>query len=234
MGFSFSVTSVVAFEDDNTTETGWRGLLCGLWSSTMQSSLSGCSRRWAQMRESCWLKLQWRASPRFLLFQHLSVSLLHSHLSSVIIRYLQWSPWTITLLLKEIVGKVFVTKDIDFLVGIGCEDGKYFCCELEQDGWQREGGFVFFVGMKYPPGTPETAPWTNDGPAASVSGTPATATPLTTQVGPQRSAFIGSCKYQIWEAIRASSAAPYYLDDFSSGKSFSVSITRFSVNPKTL
>lgn len=93
---------------------------------------------------------------------------------------------------------------------------------------------MFFVGMKYPPGTPETAPWTNDGPAASISGTPATATPLTTQVGPRRSAFIGSCKYQIWEAIRASSAAPYYLDDFSSGKSFSVSITRFSVNPKTL
>jgi hypothetical protein len=91
-----------------------------------------------------------------------------------------------------------------------------------------------FRNYQYPPGTPETAPWTNDGPAASVSGTPATATPLTTQVGPHRSAFIGSCKYQIWEAIRASSAAPYYLDDFSSGKSFSVSITRFSVNPKTL
>ncbi|XP_024394241.1 phospholipase A I isoform X2 [Physcomitrium patens] len=72
-----------------------------------------------------------------------------------------------------------------------------------------------FRNYQYPPGTPETAPSTNDGPAASVSGTPATATPLTTQVGPRRSAFIGSCKHRIWEAIRASSAAPYYLDDFS-------------------
>ncbi|KAG6754544.1 hypothetical protein POTOM_040331 [Populus tomentosa] len=28
-------------------------------------------------------------------------------------------------------------------------------------------------------------------------------------------AFIGSCKHHVWQAIRASSAAPYYLDDFS-------------------
>lgn len=33
----------------------------------------------------------------------------------------------------------------------------------------------------------------------------------------RRGAFIGSCKHHIWEAIRASSAAPYYLDDFSDG-----------------
>lgn len=37
------------------------------------------------------------------------------------------------------------------------------------------------------------------------------------QVGYKRSAFIGSCKHHIWQAIRASSAAPYYLDDFSDG-----------------
>jgi len=35
------------------------------------------------------------------------------------------------------------------------------------------------------------------------------------QIGIRRNAFIGSCKHRIWEAIRASSAAPYYLDDFS-------------------
>ncbi|PQQ16021.1 phospholipase A I isoform X2 [Prunus yedoensis var. nudiflora] len=35
------------------------------------------------------------------------------------------------------------------------------------------------------------------------------------ELGYRRSAFIGSCKHQIWQAIRASSAAPYYLDDFS-------------------
>lgn len=37
------------------------------------------------------------------------------------------------------------------------------------------------------------------------------------QIGIRRNAFIGSCKHRIWEAIRASSAAPYYLDDFSLG-----------------
>lgn len=40
---------------------------------------------------------------------------------------------------------------------------------------------------------------------------------LGTELGYKRSAFIGSCKHQIWQAIRASSAAPYYLDDFSDG-----------------
>lgn len=37
------------------------------------------------------------------------------------------------------------------------------------------------------------------------------------QVGYKRSAFMGSCKHQVWQAIRASSAAPYYLDDYSDG-----------------
>jgi hypothetical protein len=39
-------------------------------------------------------------------------------------------------------------------------------------------------------------------------------------VGMKRGAFMGSCKHQVWQAIRASSAAPYYLDDFSDGKYF--------------
>jgi hypothetical protein len=34
----------------------------------------------------------------------------------------------------------------------------------------------------------------------------------------RRGACIGSCKHKVWEAVRASSAAPYYLDDFSDGK----------------
>lgn len=31
-------------------------------------------------------------------------------------------------------------------------------------------------------------------------------------------AFPGTCKMHLWQAIRASSAAPYYLDDFSAGE----------------
>lgn len=52
--------------------------------------------------------------------------------------------------------------------------------------------------------------------AISVLGSPITSA----QVGYKRSAFIGSCKHQVWQAIRASSAAPYYLDDYSDGISF--------------
>lgn len=37
------------------------------------------------------------------------------------------------------------------------------------------------------------------------------------QVGARRAASMGSCKHHIWQAIRASSAAPYYLDDYSDG-----------------
>lgn len=37
------------------------------------------------------------------------------------------------------------------------------------------------------------------------------------EVGYEHIAFIGSCKHMVWQAIRASSAAPYYLDDFSDG-----------------
>ena len=38
------------------------------------------------------------------------------------------------------------------------------------------------------------------------------------EIGYKHNAFIGSCKHMVWQAIRASSAAPYYLDDFSDGK----------------
>lgn len=67
--------------------------------------------------------------------------------------------------------------------------------------------------MQYPAGTPEISSavsenLTNGGQGAATTGA---------QVGYKRNAFIGSCKHHIWQAIRASSAAPYYLDDFSDG-----------------
>lgn len=87
-------------------------------------------------------------------------------------------------------------------------------CQLE--------GFFFSVAdcvifcsheYQYPPGTPEissafTENLTTGGQGAATTGA---------QVGYKRHAFIGSCKHHIWQAIRASSAAPYYLDDFSDG-----------------
>lgn len=70
--------------------------------------------------------------------------------------------------------------------------------------------------MQYPAGTPEVAlVATSDG-----SGINVLASPIGEQVGYKRSAFIGSCKHQVWKAIRASSAAPYYLDDFSDGTDY--------------
>nr|GMD86050.1 phospholipase A I [Ipomoea batatas] len=62
-----------------------------------------------------------------------------------------------------------------------------------------------FRNYQYPPGTPETA---IGGVGAATTGA---------QVGFKRNTFIGSCKHHVWQAIRASSAAPYYLDDFSDG-----------------
>ncbi|XP_058093456.1 phospholipase A I isoform X2 [Magnolia sinica] len=61
-----------------------------------------------------------------------------------------------------------------------------------------------FRNYQYPSGTPEMPLGTGD--ALMISGVGATA---------RRGAFIGSCKHHIWQAIRASSAAPYYLDDYS-------------------
>ncbi|XAR65626.1 Phospholipase A(1) [Bertholletia excelsa] len=68
-----------------------------------------------------------------------------------------------------------------------------------------------FRNYQYPAGTPEISFTISEGSATIGPGTNNTSL----QVGYKRSAFIGSCKHQIWKAIRASSAAPYYLDDFS-------------------
>ncbi|CAA6658248.1 unnamed protein product [Spirodela intermedia] len=64
-----------------------------------------------------------------------------------------------------------------------------------------------FRNYQYPVGTPEVPHGLYE------IGTAGSA--VTGGAGSRRSAFFGSCKHRIWEAIRASSAAPYYLDDFS-------------------
>lgn len=73
--------------------------------------------------------------------------------------------------------------------------------------------------MQYPVGTPEVPFTISENSGITALGSPTTGA----QVGYKRSAFIGSCKHHIWQAIRASSAAPYYLDDFSVGIPFCLS-----------
>ncbi|KAG6573199.1 Phospholipase A I, partial [Cucurbita argyrosperma subsp. sororia] len=68
-----------------------------------------------------------------------------------------------------------------------------------------------FRNYQYPAGTPEVSLAISDSSGITVFGSPL----ASAQDGYKRSAFIGSCKHQVWKAIRASSAAPYYLDDFS-------------------
>ncbi|MBA0787077.1 hypothetical protein Gotri_027065, partial [Gossypium trilobum] len=63
-----------------------------------------------------------------------------------------------------------------------------------------------FRNYQYPVGTPEVPLAILEGSVTTVQGA---------QFGYKRNAFIGSCKHHVWKAIRASSAAPYYLDDFS-------------------
>jgi hypothetical protein len=70
------------------------------------------------------------------------------------------------------------------------------------------------VIFQYPPGTLEISPGMAESPCIGAVGTAVSGAP----VGIKRGAFMGSCKHQLWEAIRASSAAPYYLDDYSDGK----------------
>lgn len=68
-----------------------------------------------------------------------------------------------------------------------------------------------FRNYQYPPGTLEVSPGMAESPCIGAVGTAVSGAP----VGIKRGAFMGSCKHHVWEAIRASSAAPYYLDDYS-------------------
>ncbi|KAL6546732.1 Phospholipase A I [Orobanche minor] len=70
-----------------------------------------------------------------------------------------------------------------------------------------------FRNYQYPAGTPEISSAVSENLTTGGQGAATTGA----QVGYKRNAFIGSCKHEIWQAIRASSAAPYYLDDFSDG-----------------
>ncbi|KAL3627536.1 Phospholipase A I [Castilleja foliolosa] len=70
-----------------------------------------------------------------------------------------------------------------------------------------------FRNYQYPAGTLEISSAVSENLTTGGQGVVTTGA----QVGYKRNAFIGSCKHQIWQAIRASSAAPYYLDDFSDG-----------------
>jgi hypothetical protein len=69
-----------------------------------------------------------------------------------------------------------------------------------------------FRNYQYPVGTPEMSYAFSD----HSGGSTLTSSTASDQAGYyKQSAFMGSCKHQVWQAIRASSAAPYYLDDFS-------------------
>ncbi|KAL3820686.1 hypothetical protein ACJIZ3_006591 [Penstemon smallii] len=70
-----------------------------------------------------------------------------------------------------------------------------------------------FRNYQYPAGTPEISSAVSENLATGGQG----AATCGAQVGYKRNAFMGSCKHHIWQAIRASSAAPYYLDDYSDG-----------------
>ncbi|XP_071687897.1 phospholipase A I-like [Rutidosis leptorrhynchoides] len=70
-----------------------------------------------------------------------------------------------------------------------------------------------FRNYQYPAGTPETPLTISENVATSGSVTSTTGA----QIGYKCGAHMGSCRHHVWQAIRASSAAPYYLDDYSDG-----------------
>ncbi|KAL8259333.1 hypothetical protein R6Q59_027286 [Mikania micrantha] len=67
-----------------------------------------------------------------------------------------------------------------------------------------------FRNYQYPAGTLE-APLTISANSESITSTNGA------QIGYKHGTHMGSCRHHIWQAIRASSAAPYYLDDYSDG-----------------
>ncbi|XP_076931698.1 phospholipase A I-like [Bidens hawaiensis] len=67
-----------------------------------------------------------------------------------------------------------------------------------------------FRNYQYPAGTLE-APLTISANSESVTSSNGA------QIGYKHGTHMGSCRHHIWQAIRASSAAPYYLDDYSDG-----------------
>lgn len=77
--------------------------------------------------------------------------------------------------------------------------------------------------MQYPSGTFETPAGTAESPAVGMSMS------INANGSYRRGACIGSCKHKIWEAVRASSAAPYYLDDFADGKINNVFLLLLSI-----
>lgn len=83
---------------------------------------------------------------------------------------------------------------------------------------------AFLSFLQYPVGTPEVPLATPESSGITTLASPT----ASAQVGYKRTAFIGSCKHHIWQAIRASSAAPYYLDDFSDGIPFCINFLYFS------
>ncbi|KAI7755793.1 hypothetical protein M8C21_014917, partial [Ambrosia artemisiifolia] len=70
-----------------------------------------------------------------------------------------------------------------------------------------------FRNYQYPAGTPEIPLMMSENISTNGPGTATTGA----QVGYKRSAYMGSCRHDLWQAIRASSAAPYYLEDYSDG-----------------
>ncbi|KAI3698120.1 hypothetical protein L6452_31232 [Arctium lappa] len=71
-----------------------------------------------------------------------------------------------------------------------------------------------FRNYQYPSGTLEAPLTISENLATSGSVTSTTGV----EIGYKRGAYMGSCRHHIWQAIRASSAAPYYLDDYSDGE----------------
>ena len=72
---------------------------------------------------------------------------------------------------------------------------------------------VWTFELKYPARTLE-APLTL---AENLATSGSVTTNHGAQIGYKRGAVMGSCRHHIWQAIRASSAAPYYLDDYTDG-----------------
>ncbi|XVF87704.1 hypothetical protein PTKIN_Ptkin18bG0141900 [Pterospermum kingtungense] len=113
--------------------------------------------------------------------------------------------------LEKVLQEMCVDEDGDLLIESAVKNApKVFI--LSTLASVTPGQPFVFRNYQYPVGTPEVAISEGSG-GVTIVGSPTTEA----AIGYKRSASIGSCKHHLWQALRASCAAPYYLDEYSDG-----------------
>eukprot|EP00898_Chlorokybus_atmophyticus_P001815 jgi/Chlat1/2634/Chrsp178S02477 len=116
---------------------------------------------------------------------------------------------------EELVQNICSDYHIGRLIDTAILDGPKVCVVSTIVSVTPAHPFVF-RNYQHPPGAPSSRPWDALQIVAGSTGSNAATGQKDNVPDDSRPyAYMGSCKHLVWQAIRASSAAPYYLDDFA-------------------